>query len=75
MTFLQGTRGCIGRKFAETDMKTLLCALLSRFVFELDKSFADPETLKMWRLILRPRNGVNLKVTLYEGSKMKRESK
>ena len=29
MTFLHGPRGCIGKKFAETEMKTLLCCLLS----------------------------------------------
>ncbi|KAH6879490.1 cytochrome P450 78A3 [Thelonectria olida] len=32
-TFLQGPRGCIGRKFAETEMKILLCSLLSIFDF------------------------------------------
>ncbi|KAG8532556.1 uncharacterized protein KY384_002433 [Bacidia gigantensis] len=63
MTFLQGPRGCIGRKFAETEMKTLLCALLSRFVFESNERFEDPEDVKMWRLVLRPRDGVHLKVS------------
>ncbi|KAK5952629.1 hypothetical protein OHC33_006221 [Knufia fluminis] len=60
MTFLQGPRGCIGRKFAEVEMKALLCSLLSKFTFELDATFPDPEELKMWRLVLRPRDGVNL---------------
>ena len=64
MTFLQGPRGCIGRKFAETEMKTLLCSLLSMYTFEPDESFADPEDWKMWRLVLRPKDGINLKVTL-----------
>ena len=64
MTFLQGPRGCIGRKFAETEMKTLLCSLLSMYSFEPDESFDDPENWKMWRLVLRPRDGINLKVTL-----------
>ena len=64
MTFLQGPRGCIGRKFAETEMKTLLCSLLSMYTFEPDKSFADPEDWKMWRLVLRPKDGINLKVSL-----------
>lgn len=44
-------------------MKALLCSLLSKFNFEVDTSFQDPEELKMWRLVLRPRDGVNLKVT------------
>lgn len=64
MTFLQGPRGCIGRKFAETEMKTLLCSLLSLYQFEPDESFDDPEMWKMWRLVLRPRDGINLKVSL-----------
>lgn len=63
MTFLAGPRGCVGRKFAETEMKVLLCCLLSMYDFERDFNVQDPETLKMWRLVLRPRDGVSLKVT------------
>lgn len=63
MTFLQGPRGCIGRKFAETEMKIILCCLLSMYKFERDISTDDPEKWKMWRLVLRPKDGVNLKVT------------
>lgn len=44
-------------------MKTLLCSILSKFTFEMDKSVKeDPEDLKMWRLVLRPRDGVSLQV-------------
>jgi cytochrome P450 len=64
MTFLQGPRGCVGRKFAETEMKVILCCLLSMYTFETDKSKEDPEDLKMWRLVLRPRDGVSLNTTL-----------
>lgn len=64
MTFLQGPRGCIGRKFAETEMKVLLCALLSIYEFERDESTPDPEAWKMWRLVLRPKHGVTLKTKL-----------
>lgn len=63
MTFLAGPRGCIGRKFAETEMKVLLCSLLSLFMFERDLSVADPEDWKMWRLVLRPKEGITLKVS------------
>ena len=42
MTFLAGPRGCIGRKFAEIEMKTLLCCLLSKFSFEMDTTVPDP---------------------------------
>ncbi|KAF4122934.1 Cytochrome P450 [Geosmithia morbida] len=63
MTFLQGPRGCIGRKFAETEMKVILCCLLSMFEFKRDETFDDPEKWKMWRLVLRPKDGVRLSVT------------
>lgn len=64
MTFLQGPRGCIGRKFAETEMKIILCCLLSEFEFSVRGDIEDAEALKMWRLVLRPRDGINLKATL-----------
>ncbi|KAL9102077.1 MAG: hypothetical protein Q9163_002726 [Psora crenata] len=64
MSFLQGTRGCIGRKFAETEMKTLVISLLSMYRFERDAAVANPEEWKMWRLVLRPRDGVTCKVTM-----------
>ncbi|KAM7191796.1 cytochrome P450 monooxygenase FUM15 [Naviculisporaceae sp. PSN 640] len=63
MTFLQGPRGCIGRKFAETEMKILLCSLLSLYRFERDFETPDPEEWKMWRLVLRPKEGVTCRVT------------
>ncbi|TDZ13448.1 Cytochrome P450 monooxygenase FUM15 [Colletotrichum spinosum] len=63
MTFLQGPRGCIGRKFAETEMKILLCCVLSMYEVRRDSDTLDPEDWKMWRLVLRPRDGVTLKVT------------
>ena len=62
MTFLQGPRGCIGRKFAETEMKILLCSLLSVYEFSRDFDTPDPEEWKMWRLVLRPKEGVTCKV-------------
>lgn len=63
MTFLQGPRGCIGRKFAETEMKILLCSLLSMYEFRRDFDTPDPEEWKMWRLVLRPKDGVTCRVT------------
>ena len=66
MTFLHGPRGCIGKKFAETEMKTLLCCLLSMYRFDIDDSVDDPENSKMWRITLRPKDGITLKVTLLE---------
>jgi cytochrome P450 len=63
MTFLQGPRGCIGRKFAETEMKMILCAMLSMYEFKRDETFPNPEEWKMWRLVMRPKHGVSLNVT------------
>ena len=63
MTFLQGPRGCIGKKFAETEMKILLCTMLSMFEFARDMDTPNPEDWKMWRLVLRPKDGVTVKVT------------
>ncbi|MCJ1374152.1 hypothetical protein MMC20_005384 [Loxospora ochrophaea] len=63
MTFLHGPRGCIGKKFAETEMKSLLCCLLSMYEFGIDDQVVDPEQWKMWRLVLRPRDGITLKVS------------
>ncbi|KAK4043701.1 cytochrome P450 [Parachaetomium inaequale] len=68
MTFLQGPRGCLGRKFAEVEMKVLLCVLLSRWKFERDYTTEDPEDWKMWRLVLRPKEGITVVATPVEKS-------
>lgn len=68
MTFLQGPRGCIGKKFAETEMKCIVICLLSMYRFERDVNVDNPEMWKMWRLVLRPRDGVSCKVTMLEDS-------
>ena len=67
MTFSQGPRSCIGKKFAETEIKTLLCCLLSLFRFERDERVEDPEEGKVWRITLRPpKDGMNIKVSLLD---------
>lgn len=63
LPFQHGPRGCIGTKFAETEIKTLLCCLLSAYRFEMVEGLADPEDSKVWRVTLRPRDGIRLKVT------------
>lgn len=63
MSFLHGPRSCIGRKFAETEMKIILCCLLSAFEFSPREDIADPESLKMWRVVLRPKDGIPMRVS------------
>ncbi|KAE8344955.1 hypothetical protein BDV24DRAFT_148408 [Aspergillus arachidicola] len=61
--FIHGPRGCIGRKFADTEVKIMLCCLLSKFEFSPDPAVQDPEELKRYRIILKPRDGIQLKVS------------
>lgn len=65
-TFLQGPKGCIARKFAETELKVLLCCLVSRYDFGTDETVENALDWKTWRVALRPRWGVTLKVGLIE---------
>ena len=44
-------------------MKTLLCCLLSMYRFDVDDEVDDPEDCKMWRITLRPKDGITLKLT------------
>ncbi|KAK4628996.1 Cytochrome P450 monooxygenase FUM15 [Fulvia fulva] len=61
-TFLEGPRGCIGRKFAETEMKVFLCCLLARFRFIRDCTWPDQEQRKVWRIVMRPKDGIRVLV-------------
>jgi len=72
MTFLQGiplmntvnigTRSCIGRKFAETEMKCLLAVLIGHFTFEevIPGRKVEMET----HITVRPKGGMPLRVRL-----------
>ncbi|RYC82727.1 hypothetical protein BFJ63_vAg14393 [Fusarium oxysporum f. sp. narcissi] len=62
LTFYHGSRACIGRGFLEMEMKALLCVLISRYDFTGDPASADPETSKVWRVALRPKDGIMLRV-------------
>ena len=52
--------------------RCLLVVLLSMYRFERDETFDDPEKWKMWRLVLRPKDGVRCKVTLLDEHDAKR---
>jgi cytochrome P450 len=72
MTFLQGiplmntvnigTRSCIGRKFAETEMKCLLAVLIGKFTFKevVPGRQVEKETI----ITVRPKGGMPLHVHL-----------
>ncbi|KAL8948114.1 MAG: hypothetical protein Q9222_005673 [Ikaeria aurantiellina] len=62
LTFSQGPKGCIARKFAETEIKVLLCCLISAFSFGLDEETGDPSEGKIWKVVLRPKDGVRMNV-------------
>ena len=62
-TFSYGPRACVGNRFSQTEMKVLLCALLSRYIFEQDAAAMDPEKSKVWRWTLRPKYGITLRVS------------
>ena len=59
-----GTRSCIGRRFAETEMKVLLAVLVGKFVFEeiVPGKLPELETI----LTTRPKGGLRLRVRKVE---------
>ena len=67
LSFWLGLRGCIGWKFAETELKVLLICLLSKFCFQQDDKVENPEKEKLWRLVMRPKNGIVLKLAALNG--------
>lgn len=61
LTFLQGPRSCIGRRFAEIEMKVLLIALIQRFRF--DEIVKGRPVEKNILITTRPKNGMHLKIS------------
>ena len=61
LTFLQGPRSCIGRRFAETEMKVLLAILIQHFSFE--EVVKGRRVEKKVMITTRPKNGMYLKVS------------
>jgi cytochrome P450 len=61
MTFLQGPRNCIGRRFAETEMKLLLLSLIQNFKF--DEVVKGRVVEKQGMITTRPKGGMFLKLT------------
>jgi len=61
MTFLQGPRNCIGRRFAETEMKLLLLSLIQNFKF--DEVVKGRVVERQAMITTRPKGGMYLKLT------------
>jgi cytochrome P450 len=61
LTFLQGPRGCIGRLFAETEMKVLLVALIQRLRF--DEVVKGKHVERHTVITTRPKHGMFLKIS------------
>ena len=55
-----GPRACIGRKFAETEMRVLLAILIGSFEFKKVEGF---QVEKYSLITMRPKNGLLLHVT------------
>ncbi|KAH7925887.1 cytochrome P450 [Leucogyrophana mollusca] len=51
LTFLSGTRGCIGYKFALAEIKIFLYTLVRDLEFSIDSSIIIEKTFKIYRLI------------------------
>jgi cytochrome P450 len=61
MTFLQGPRNCIGRRFAETEMRLLLVSLIQNFKF--DEVVKGRVVERQGMITTRPKGGMFLKLT------------
>lgn len=57
--FSAGPRNCIGQRFAMMEEKVVLSSILRRFKLELPHDDVEPSA----ELILRPRNGVHIKLS------------
>ena len=61
LTFLQGPRSCIGRRFAETEMKILLATLIQNLRF--DEVVKGRRIEKQSIITTRPKGGMYLKLS------------
>ncbi|KAK9476516.1 cytochrome P450 [Lipomyces japonicus] len=64
LTFIQGPRSCIGRRFSELEFKAILIALIGNFKYEPKPDFKVEFGN---RITYRPKNGVPLLVSRLSG--------
>jgi cytochrome P450 len=60
LTFQHGPRACIGRKFAEVEMRVLIAVLVGNFEFKPVEGF---EVVKYSLITMRPKSGLFLNVS------------
>ncbi|KAK9430710.1 cytochrome P450 [Lipomyces doorenjongii] len=65
MSFLQGTRSCIGKRFAEIEFKCILASFVARYVFE--ESVDNQPINRQFLVTVRPTDGLPLKVSKISG--------
>jgi cytochrome P450 len=61
LTFLQGPRSCIGRRFSEVEFKVLLAALIRHLKF--DEIVKGQIVEKQAIITTRPKGGMHLKIS------------
>jgi len=62
LTFLQGPRSCIGRRFSEVEFKVLLTALIQHLKF--DEIVKGQVVEKQAVITTRPKGGMHLKLSV-----------
>jgi len=65
MTFIHGPRSCIGQSFAKGELACLVAVMVGRFQMELKDPNAKQEI--RWGITRRPKDGVQVKLTVLEG--------
>ena len=65
ITFLHGSRSCVGRDFAQGELKCLVAALIGRYQLELD--MPEHRVFPAGVITTKPKNGMYLKLTTIDG--------
>jgi cytochrome P450 len=64
LTFLHGSRSCIGEKFARAELRALLAAFVGKF--EIEMADPDEKVLIGGTITSKPVNGMRLRLKVQE---------